>query len=382
LSVGHSTAKTAVRAALPGTSAAATCRSLLGDGTFGRRVLLMATFLLGLWILLSAGAGPARADPGQSNGGVVHAQARPDAALRAGHANERKPDATAQEPSASSLRVPDAGELVEPSEGDGLPPQGGSYVAAPTTDKHQQGPHSERTVAEPSDVQTEAEVEVAVDVPAEISPSDAASGHSGNLPVPATVVTAREATASSDAVVLAESPADPADPADAADPADPAATPPLRVDSVIEEGLPETSAPLDDCAPGQPRFAASSESRSGATAYGRPAAATSRAGGLVSFSGAPLGVPFSHPLPVHLPGPLSLPVPIPAPAPSGPSGPSANPTSGTYASAHDHTDLRDGTLAVLAAGLAAALCRTAVRATSGFAGAVVGGTDDPGARPD
>jgi hypothetical protein len=82
--------------------------------------------------------------------------------------------------------------------------------------------------------------------------------------------------------------------------------------------------------------------------------------------------------------PPNLPAPVvPAPVgPAAPAGPAAAPSSGpTFSGAGHPVHQFDAVDAVVDAQLASAPSRGSVRATSGFAGPVVGGTDDPGTRP-
>jgi hypothetical protein len=66
----------------------------------------------------------------------------------------------------------------------------------------------------------------------------------------------------------------------------------------------------------------------------------------------------------------------------GPAGPAAASASGAWFSGAGHPDHTFDTVdAVVDAQLASAPSRGSVRATSGFAGPVVGGADDPGVRP-
>jgi hypothetical protein len=104
-------------------------------------------------------------------------------------------------------------------------------------------------------------------------------------------------------------------------------------------------------------------------------------------SGAPPVSPSSPPAPVRLPAPPSTPAPgapgAPgAPAgPAGPAGPSATAFSVSSSCGTGHIDHADSIDAVLGARVAASLAQAALRSSSGFAGAVVGGADDPGVRP-
>jgi hypothetical protein len=88
--------------------------------------------------------------------------------------------------------------------------------------------------------------------------------------------------------------------------------------------------------------------------------------------------------PAAPPTPVRLPTPIPTPAPAGPAGPSgssAAAASGTVAYGGGQNLHADSIDAVLDAQVAASLAQAALRHASGFAGAVCGDTDRPGARP-
>jgi hypothetical protein len=73
-----------------------------------------------------------------------------------------------------------------------------------------------------------------------------------------------------------------------------------------------------------------------------------------------------------MPGPVS---------PTGPVGSSATASSGTALYGAGQSDHAYDMQAVLDARVAASLAQAALRPSSGFAGAVVGGADDPGVRP-
>jgi len=92
------------------------------------------------------------------------------------------------------------------------------------------------------------------------------------------------------------------------------------------------------------------------------------------------GVPGT-PAPV---APLRLPAPMPAPVPTptGPAGPvTAGCSGGSVSGAGESGHHLDAMNAVVDARLTASLARGSARATSGFAGPVIGGADDPGVRP-
>ena len=73
-----------------------------------------------------------------------------------------------------------------------------------------------------------------------------------------------------------------------------------------------------------------------------------------------------------------MPTPMPAPAPAAPTAAVSSGSAGCGPGQTEHADLP---YAVLGGGFAAADAQASVRPTQGFAGAVVGGADDPGVRP-
>jgi hypothetical protein len=115
---------------------------------------------------------------------------------------------------------------------------------------------------------------------------------------------------------------------------------------------------------------------------GSPRLTTTR-GGSTTADGEtpPIGTPGGPVLPVAPPN-LPQPLPVPVPAPVAPAGPASATASGASACSSGHTEHPGMTLAVLDTGGASLLGGSSVRSSSGFAGAVVGGADDPGARPD
>jgi hypothetical protein len=120
----------------------------------------------------------------------------------------------------------------------------------------------------------------------------------------------------------------------------------------------------------------SSDSRQGTV----PAASTP-----IGAAPVPVSADESPPAaPAGPPTPVRLPTPIPTPAPAGPTGPAGSSTtmsSGTSAYGTGQNQQTDSIDAVLDARVAISLAQAALRHTSGFAGAVVGGADDPGVRP-
>ncbi|TFV90370.1 hypothetical protein [Blastococcus sp. CT_GayMR16] len=115
-----------------------------------------------------------------------------------------------------------------------------------------------------------------------------------------------------------------------------------------------------------------------ASADGRPFAvveATSADGGTtIAPAGRTTTSPWS---PLRPLAPLDLPLP----QPSAPACPSAAAAAGASTSGNGHETHADSSYAVLDTRFAAMLTDGAVRSSSGFAGAIVGGADDPGVRP-
>ncbi len=91
--------------------------------------------------------------------------------------------------------------------------------------------------------------------------------------------------------------------------------------------------------------------------------------------------PAGSPAPVRLPAPLPPPAPAAPVGPAGPTGSSAAASSSASCHGAGSSDHSDGIDAVLEAQVAVSLAQAALRLSSGFAGSVVGGADDPGASP-
>ncbi|MCW2534245.1 MAG: hypothetical protein JWP62_3815 [Blastococcus sp.] len=135
---------------------------------------------------------------------------------------------------------------------------------------------------------------------------------------------------------------------------------PGTLDTADLSGVPFSGPPLGASSGGSTFAAVAATSTTGGTVTPAPA-------GRNAAPGSPAG-----PLP-----PLNLPLP----APAAPTCPSAAAASGTSASGTGHETHADSTYAVLDTRFAAAFAHGTVSATSGFAGDIVGGADDPGVRP-
>jgi hypothetical protein len=351
----------------PGTPVAAVRGASAGGPTWRRRVLLAGLFLVGLWGLLAVAADAAQADTGDP--AVTWAQA--DAGDPATWAPDA-PDAphaafadTVAEPPPDTVVPPDAVPVDPPAKdadwnGD-KGRDGGTPVHQPDLPPPDHGNH-------------------AVDLPAVTPPVVP------DVPpvVPTDVV---------DVPTAPEPAAPPADPvAVAADPVAvvPAPEVPVPLLPVVPDPAPVVAPP--STIPVTPTVAATtcSDLTSQTLPSGpvsavagaqitTPADGSAAGGGAGTASAASAGAPLAPALPV---APPPLPQPPSAPAPAAPACPSSATASGASASGSGNNQHPDVSATVLDAGGASLLAGSSVRSSSGFPGAVVGGADDPGDRPD
>jgi hypothetical protein len=338
----------------PGTPDAAACPGAAVP-TWHRRALLLATLLLGVWALLVAWSSTARADePAAPPACEVVAVPVADIANRP--AEPDVGEATlcpAPPPEADPPPAPDAEppappvEPVEPV----APPAPTEPPAPPSTPD--EGP-ADGVVEGPASVGLPP-----VDIPVDLPVVDAV------VPAPVAADTSTPDTSTPDTAAPGT--------------AEPGTT---LAGSNVPAVTPESPARAPVCT-GVPASADSGRrigpagTGSGAHGDAAPLVPASTVGdeAPAPASLAPSGTPAGSPVPL---APAHLPTPMPAPAPAGSSAAASSGSAGCGPGQTEHADL---TYAVLGRGFTADDAQASVRPTQGFAGAVVGGADDPGVRP-
>jgi hypothetical protein len=343
---------------------------------WGRRMFLAAGFLVALWALLAVAAGPARADES-----VPTDQAGCGAAV--------VEDVLAVPPVAVQVTA-ETDPPVGPSNcaGPEQLPAPGDPVAGPPVDpdREQPSPPPENSPPDPAPkpLPEPAPVPLPLPDPAPQPPVDPQPA-----PQPAPQATPQpEAPPPSEPVAAAEEPAA-AEPAPEATEPEPQAAEPVGAEPAesvstvpVTAVAPATSVPVLPglCAstpvpvavPPSAEFASAGRARDHPTAGGHTPTGDTAA---VQAAVAPPSVPVDTPVPL---APHGMPVPMPAPAPSGSS---TSVASGSHGFGPGHDLLLDATNAALAAEIADPLVGLSAAMSAGFARAVVGGADDPGASP-
>ena len=349
---------------------------VLPSARWPRRLVLAVLFLAGLWALLAAAAQPARAAEGDLSGTcgtteLVQVEADAVAGTVEDVATPGTTDEVPPPPPAPTVDCEIPPPVEPPSEPVPAPGEGTDESPPPLVETVDPVPAPAPAPApapepiapvEPAPVAEVVEAvasgpEPVLDavVAPEAAPGPEAVADSGELAAPA--------------VVEAETVETPLLTASAA--TTPLADPPVIVDLCLLTGPipPAREAAGTTSSRATPAVSAL---RTATTDDSEPPEFAARTGALAGLPG---------------PGtPAGLPAPVPAPAPvgpSGPAGPAAASASGAWFSGAGHTDHHhvDTVGAVVDAQLASAPSRSSVRATSGFAGPVVGGADDPGVRP-
>jgi hypothetical protein len=331
-----------------------------------RRTLLTVALLLGAWTLLAVWSGAAQADPGEPEAcAALQMEPPPGSAPVEPVPAESSPEVVPLEPAACD---PAPLPVVPPEPDAVVPPPDPADV--PVADAPVVIPAGDPLVPPSGDAVLPVATEGAGPAP-EVPSADPSAVLPGTPPV------------EPDAPLVEPAPVEPA-------PVEPAPVQPAPVEpAVVSPPLEEAIVPPVPCSEpasgdvvatdirgsphGDPGNDGQLTTRAGSTTTGTAPALAS-----VEESGPP-AVPASPPAPAPV-----LPAPIPAPAPAAPAGPagsSAAASSCTSSAGAGQHDQVDSITAVLDAQVAASLAQAALRPTSGFAGAVVGGADDPGVRP-
>jgi hypothetical protein len=344
---------------------------------FLRRLLVTAALLFGVWLLFAVWAAPAGAD-----------------------------EPAVAEASACDVAVPSADDTVTWTAGLVAPAEClTSSEAPPSPAEASGGPVPEDPLSpsmpapdQPPDVVDEQDGQLTV-----VDPADGAATDTGSTPPPPTGGTPTGTTPpegpSADPTTsgVPETTSTDAAPADAIVPdatvtgttstedvavelAAPAEVPPPAADP-IPVGPPMAPAPpVVQCPPDSEPSDMLRSGRPGSAATGHDPAPASRTTveAAIPSAGptvAPVSTPDDAPVPVP---PPSLPAPLP---PTTPVGPTAAAGHGGQGCGPGQTAHDDGVYAALDDGLAALLLGASAAESVGHPGAVVGGVDDPGARP-
>jgi hypothetical protein len=366
----------------PGTRDAAACPRGTAP-TWHRRALLLAALLLGVWALLVAWSSTARADEPAAPPAceVVDVQLVDLAAPPA----EPPVDRTAVPLVSGTAAVPpDVGAATlcpaPPPEADPPPAPDAEPPAPPVEPVEPVAPPApteppappSTPAAGPADGLVEGPASAGlppVDIPVDLPVVDAV------VPAPVAADTTTPDTTTPDTTTPDTTTPDTAAP----DITEPGTTPAGRGVPAV---TPESPARAPVCT-GVPVSADSGRrigpagTESGAHGDAAPLVHASTVGdeAPVPASVAPGGTPAGSPVPL---APAHLPSPMPAPAPAGSSAAASSGSTGCGPGQTEHADL---TYAVLGRGFTADDAQASVRPTQGFAGAVVGGADDPGVRP-
>ncbi|TFV69951.1 hypothetical protein E4P39_20640 [Blastococcus sp. CT_GayMR19] len=326
-----------------------------------RRTLLTVALLLGAWTLLAVWSGAAQADPLEPEPcAAVQIEPPPPSPPVEPVAAETSPEGVPLEPATCDSAPPP----VVPAEPDAVVPPPPGPPDVPVADAPVVIPAGDALVPPPDGAVLPVAPEDAGPAPeaptADVPSADVPAVLPGTPPV------------EPDAALVEPAPVEPA-----------VVSPPLAAGTVppVPCSEPASGDVVATDIRGSPHGDSGNDgqltTRTGSTTTG-----TAPALAWVEESGPP-AVPASPPAPAPAPAPV-LPAPIPMPAPAGPAGPagtSAAASSCTSSAGAGQHDQADSITAVLDARVAASLAQAALRPSSGFAGAVVGGADDPGVRP-